>query len=314
MKYDKNDSESIACFSEALSTVCDDIMNGVPKSRACERHGVSLTMFNKVLHGLRKKSESSELAPSQNNISYKPWQDRLVADLGGDENTYIPEDFENELEHLESTYLTDDETAVISAYYKEHMSSTALSQKLGIAESTANSRKNSALRKLRKHRDELFHGREYDKRLTELQAMRKAHVNELKWMNDAIDFLKNTDTDADIPIDDTDVSNEAKAFFKKNGFLRIGDIMNIPLEELFVKVTDVFDDEGAFLSIDSGLSPDTPLSNIGLEPRTVKALEWKDLHTVEDVLQLPASEAVKIPHVPADQIVYIYRLVLFGDS
>ena len=314
MKYDKNDIESIACFSEALSTVCDDIMNGVPKSRACERHGVSLTMFNKVLHGLRKKSESSELAPSQNNISYKPWQDRLVADLGGDENTYIPEDFENELEHLESTYLTDDETAVISAYYKEHMTAAIMSQKLGIAESTANSRKNSALRKLRKHRDELFHGRDYDKRLTELQAMRKAHVNELKWMNDAIDFLKNTDADSDIPIDDTDVSNEAKAFFKKNGFLRIGDIMNIPLEELFVKVTDVFDDEGAFLSIDSGLSPDTPLSNIGLEPRTVKALEWNDLHTVEDVLQLPASDAVKIPHVPADQIVYIYRLVLFGDS
>ncbi len=314
MKYDKNDIESIACFSEALSTVCDDIMNGVPKSRACERHNVSLTMFNKVLHGLRKKSESSELAPSQNNISYKPWQDRLVADLGGDENTYIPEDFENELEHLESTYLTDDETAVISAYYKEHMTAAILSQKLGIAESTANSRKNSALRKLRKHRDELFHGREYDKRLTELQAMRKAHVNELKWMNDAIDFLKNTDADSDIPIDDTDVSNEAKAFFKKNGFLRIGDIMNVPLEELFVKVTDVFDDEGAFLSIDSGLSPDTPLSNIGLAPRTVKALEWKDLHTVEDVLQLPASDAVKIPHVSADQIVYIYRLVLFGDS
>lgn len=314
MKYDKNDIESIACFSEALSTVCDDIMNGVPKSRACERHGVSLTMFNKVLHGLRKKSESSELALSQNNISYKPWQDRLVADLGGNENTYIPEDFENELEHLESTYLTDDETAVISAYYKEHMTAAIMSQKLGIAESTANSRKNSALRKLRKHRDELFHGREYDKRLTELQAMRKAHVNELKWMNDAIDFLKNTDADSDIPIDDTDVSNEAKAFFKKNGFLRIGDIMDIPLEELFVKVTDVFDDEGAFLSIDSGLSPDTPLSNIGLEPRTVKALEWNDLHTVEDVLQLPASDAVKIPHVSADQIVYIYRLVLFGDS
>ncbi len=309
-----NDIESIACFSEALNAVCDDIMNGVPKSRACERHNVSLTMFNKVLHGLRKKSESSELAPSQNNISYKPWQDRLVADLGGDENTYIPEDFENELEHLESTYLTDDETAVVSAYYKEHMTAAILSQKLGIAESTANSRKNSALRKLRKHRDELFHGREYDKRLTELQAMRKAHVNELKWMNDAIDFLKNTDADSDIPIDDTDVSNEAKAFFKKNGFLRIGDIMNVPLEELFVKVTDVFDDEGAFLSIDSGLSPDTPLSNIGLEPRTVKALEWKDLHTVEDVLQLPASDAVKIPHVSADQIVYIYRLVLFGDS
>ena len=314
MKYDKNDIESIACFSEALSTVCDDIMNGVPKSRACERHGVSLTMFNKVLHGLRKKSESSELALSQNNISYKPWQDRLVADLGGNENTYIPEDFENELEHLESTYLTDDETAVISAYYKEHMTAAIMSQKLGIAESTANSRKNSALRKLRKHRDELFHGREYDKRLTELQAMRKAHVNELKWMNDAIDFLKNTDADSDIPIDDTDVSNEAKAFFKKNGYLRIGDIMDIPLEELFVKVTDVFDDEGAFLSIDSGLSPDTPLSNIGLEPRTVKALEWNDLHTVEDVLQLPASDAVKIPHVSADQIVYIYRLVLFGDS
>lgn len=314
MKYDKNDIESIACFSEALSTVCDDIMNGVPKSRACERHGVSLTMFNKVLHGLRKKSESSELAPSQNNISYKPWQDRLVADLGGDENTYVPEDFENELEHLESTYLTDDETAVISAYYKEHMTAAIMSQKLGIAESTANSRKNSALRKLRKHRDELFHGKEYEDRLAELTVLREKHITEIRWISDAIDYLKDTDADAQIPIDETEVSDEAKTFFRTNGFSKIGDIMNVPLEDLFVKVTDVFDDEGAFLSVDSGISPDTPLSETGLLPKTVKALEWKNLHTISDVLKLSAIDAVKIPHVSAEQIVYIYRLVLFGDS
>lgn len=186
-----------------------------------------------------------------------------------------------------------------------------IAEQLNIAESTVNSRKNSALRK---HRDELFHGKEFEDRLAELSAFREKHITEIRWISDAIDYLKDMDADAQIPIDETEVSDEAKAFFRANGFSKIGDIMIVPLEGLFVKVTDVFDDEGAFLSVDSGISPDTPLSETGLLPKTVKALEWKNLHTISDVLKLSAIDAVKIPHVSADQIVYIYRLVLFGDS
>lgn len=63
MKYDMNDIENIADFSEALRAVCEDIMNGIPKSRACESHGVSLTMFNKIMHGLRKTSGTDSITP-----------------------------------------------------------------------------------------------------------------------------------------------------------------------------------------------------------------------------------------------------------
>lgn len=63
MKYDMNDIENIADFSEALRAVCEDIMNGIPKSRACESHGVSLTMFNKIMHGLKKTTAKDGIAP-----------------------------------------------------------------------------------------------------------------------------------------------------------------------------------------------------------------------------------------------------------
>lgn len=254
------------------------------------------------------------LPPPRNISSYKPWQDRLAADLGGDEDTYIPEDFETELDSLEKTFLTEGEAEVLNLFYKNHCPASMIAEQLGIAESTVNSHKISALRKLRKHRDELFHGKEYEDRLAELTVLREKHITEIRWISDAIDYLKDTDADAQIPIDETEVSDEAKTFFRTNGFSKIGDIMNVPLEDLFVKVTDVFDDEGAFLSVDSGISPDTPLSETGLLPKTVKALEWKNLHTISDVLKLSAIDAVNIPHVSADQIVYIYRLVLFGDS
>ena len=313
MKYDMNDIDHISDFSESLRAVCDDIKAGVPKSRACEKHGVSLTMFNKIMHGLRKTSGTDSIT-SKNTSSYKPWQDRLAADLGGDEDTYIPDDFESELDFLEKTFLTEGEATVLNAFYKNHLPASMISQQLSVAESTVNTRRNSALRKLRKHRDELFHGKEYEDRLAELTALREKHITEIRWISDAIDYLKDVDADAHIPIDEAEVSDEAKAFFRKNGFSKIGDIMNVPLADLFVKVTDVFDDEGAFLSVDSGMSPDTPLSETGLLPKTVKALEWKNLHTISDVLKLSAIDAVKIPHVSADQIVYIYRLVLFGDS
>ncbi len=314
MKYDMNDIDHISDFSESLRAVCDDIKAGVPKSRACEKHGVSLTMFNKIMHGLRKTTGQDCIAPPQNISSYKPWQDRLAADLGGDEDTYIPDDFESELDFLETTYLTESESEVLSAFYMNHLPVSMIAEQLNIAESTVNTRKISALRKLRKHRDELFHGKEYEDRLAELTVLREKHITEIRWISDAIDYLKDTDADAQIPIDETEVSDEAKTFFRTNGFSKIGDIMNVPLEDLFVKVTDVFDDEGAFLSVDSGISPDTPLSETGLLPKTVKALEWKNLHTISDVLKLSAIDAVKIPHVSAEQIVYIYRLVLFGDS
>ena len=63
MKYDMNDIDHISDFSESLRAVCDDIKAGVPKSRACEKHGVSLTMFNKIMHGLRKTSGTDSITP-----------------------------------------------------------------------------------------------------------------------------------------------------------------------------------------------------------------------------------------------------------
>lgn len=314
MRYKTSDIKNVENFAEKLKQVCDDILeNGMPKSRACEKYGVSLSMFDSVMRGLRK----SDTPPQGTNVRYyKPWQDRLITDLGGSEDTYIPEDFEEELQTLENTFLSEEESTVIKAYYPENKTLKKISDELCIAQSTAGARLNSALRKLRKHREELFHGKEYEARISELEKLGESHRQELHWILDAINSIKTIDPDAETPIDKAPISEEAKAFYRKNGFSKIGDIMELPLSELFVKVTDAADDAGAFLTIsgDNGISPDTPVRQLGLKPQTVSILEWNHISTVRDVLRLSAEDILSIPHLSAEQVLHIYRLVLFGED
>lgn len=63
---------------------------------------------------------------------------------------------------LENTFLSKEESTVSKAYYPENKTLKKISDELCIAQSTAGARLNSALRKLRKHREELFHGKEYE--------------------------------------------------------------------------------------------------------------------------------------------------------
>lgn len=317
MRYTTSDIKAIEKFADALKCTCEDIRDGMPKSRACENNGISLSMFNRIMYGLRRiRSDKNEQSSDSADDFYKPWQDRLIADLGAGSDAFIPDDFEDTLSYVFSVCLSDGESRTIMLYYKEAMPTERIATSLGVSIDTVRVYRKKALRKLKKHRDMLVHGIRYEQRIKQLSEMQQKYHQALEWIHEAIDYLNTIGHDEKTQISDIQISDEAKIFFKDNGFYKIADIIGVPLKDLFVRITDQADDDGVFLSIsgDKGIKADTPLRNCGLKQGVLNVLEWNGIHTVQDLLSLSSGDIMSIPHIKADDIIKVYRLVLLGED
>ena len=300
MRYTTEDIKSIRRFAERLQAACDDIMNGTPKSQACEQNEVSLSMFNQTMHGARRIASSrkntgnpDETVPPEHPV----WQDRLADDIGGDENTVILEDFEETLEDIAEKYLTEGEWEVIKLYYEKHLTIKETAAQLN--------------RKLRRHSEELFKGNTYIGDYRELREKYQKHLHELDWIRDALDYLSEIDADKETEIDDMDISDEAKDFYDEKGFVKLSDVMAVSLQDLFT----VINDSVIFPGIKNSFSADTPIENLGIKNSVVAALKYNDICTVHDMLSTPPDELTQIPHVTPGQILKAYyRLLTQTDA
>ena len=314
MRYTTEDIKSIRRFAERLQAACDDIMNGTPKSQACEQNEVSLSMFNQTMHGARRIASSrkntgnpDETVPPEHPV----WQDRLADDIGGDENTVILEDFEETLEDIAEKYLTEGEWEVIKLYYENHLTIKETADMLKISVSAVSERKKKALRKLRRHGEELFKGNTYNGDYRELREKYQKYLHELDWIRDALDYLSEIDADKETEIDDMDISDEAKDFYNEKGFVKLSDVMAVPLQDLFTVITD----SATFPGIINSFSADTPIENLGIKNSVVAALKYNDICTVHDLLSTTPDELTQIPHVTPGQLLKAYyRLLTQTDA
>ena len=314
MRYTTEDIKSIRHFAERLQATCDDIMDGTPKSQACERNEVSLSMFNQVMHGQRRiasHQKEGELSKEGQLPEHPVWQDRLADDIGGDENTVILEDFEETLEDIAEKYLTEGEWEVIQLYYEKHLTIKETADMLELSVSAVSERKKKALRKLKRHSEELFKGNTYNGDYKELTEKYQQHIQELDWIRDALDYLSEIDADKETEIDDMDISDEAKDFYDEKGFVKLSDVMAVPLQDLFT----VINDSVTFPGITNSFSADTPIENLGIKNSVVAALKYNDICTVHDMLSTPPDELTQIPHVTLGQLLKAYyRLLTQTDA
>ncbi len=314
MRYTTEDIKSIRSFAERLQTACDDIMDGTPKSQACEQNEISLSMFNQVMHGQRRvAAHKKEAEPSEEGRlpEHPVWQDKLADDIGGDEDTVILKDFEETLEDISEKYLTEGEWEVIKLYYEKHLTIKETADTLKISVSAVSERKKKALRKLRRHSEELLKGNTYNEDYRELTEKYQKHLHELDWIRDALDYLSEIDADKEAEIDDMDISDEAKDFYNEKGFVKLSDVMPVSLQDLFT----VINDSVTFPGIINSFSADTPIEDLGIKNSVVAALKYNDICTVHDMLSTPPDELTQIPHVTPGQLLKAYyRLLTQTDA
>lgn len=309
MRYTTEDIKSIRRFAEKLQAACDDIMNGTPKSQACEQNEVSLSMFNQTMHGARRISSSRKNTGNPDETvppDHPVWQDRLADDIGGSEDTVILEDFEETLEDIAEKYLTEGEWEVIKLYYEKHLTIKETADTLKISASAVSERKKKALRKLRRHSEELLKGNTYNEDYRELTEKYQKHLHELDWIRDALDYLSEIDADKETKIDDMDISDEAKDFYRERGFMKLADVMAVPLQDLFIAIND----SCTFPGVTGAISADTSIKDLGLSQRTIGALEYNGIHTIRDMLSISPDELTHIPHISPSQILKVYYMLL----
>lgn len=314
MRYTTEDIKSIRRFAERLRAACDDIMDGTPKSQACDQNEVSLSMFNQVMHGQRRiaaHQKEGELSKEDQLPDHPVWQDRLADDIGGDEDTVILEDFEETLNDIAGEYLTEGEWEVIKLYYEKHLTIKETAAQLNLSYSAVSERKKKALRKLRRHSEELFKGNTYYGDYRELTEKYQKHLHELDWIRDALDYLSEIDADKETEIDDMDISDEAKDFYNEKGFVKLSDVMGVPLQDLFTMINDSV----TFPGIINSFSGDTPIEDLRIKNSVVAALKYNDIYTVHDLLSTPPDELTQIPHVtPIQLLKAYYRLLTQTDA
>lgn len=309
MRYTTEDIKSIRRFAERLQAACDDIMNGTPKSQACEQNEVSLSMFNQAMHGQRRiaaHQKESKLSKEDQLPEHPVWQDRLADDIGGDENTVILEDFEETLEDIAEKYLTEGEWEVIQLYYKKHLTIKETAAQLNLSTSAVSERKKKALRKLKRHSEELFKGNTYNKGLKDLVEKYQAHIKELDWIRNGLDYLSEIDEDVETEIDKTDISDEAVHFYKERGVDKLSDVLGVSLYDLFTAINDSLD----FPGMKNSFTADAPIEDLEIKNRAVAALKYNGIYTVHDLLSTPPDELTRIPHVTPGQLLKAYYRLL----
>lgn len=231
MKYTPEDIARVKSFALRLSAACEDITGGKPKSRALEDHHISRSLFYTILRGLHQAESLTQ--EEVDGLKHPAWQDELTSDLGVDEPCYMPADFEETLTRMEGTLLAPEEREVIEAYYKGHKSIAEISVQLGIAESTVRSRRRSALKELSAHREELVLGAEYLDRLRAARQAQSDHLDEMRWMQDAIDWIEDTDAESAQSLEDMEISEEARQFYREHGLTTVAEAMRYDLAGIF---------------------------------------------------------------------------------
>ena len=230
MKYTSKDISDVKKYAERLQTACDEMLGGKPKSRALEENGINRSGFYTILNGIHRKNASEE--PDE-DLSHPAWQDAFIYDISGDQNVYLPPDFEEELKAIEERFFNPDEIAIINAFYQEQKSIAEISETLGIAQSSVRTKKKRSLKKLASHKNELYHGKEFTVKLSSLKNAQSAHLQMLSWIQDALDWLEDCDDEMKESLDSLDISSEARQFYHDNGLVTLGDAIKYDLAELF---------------------------------------------------------------------------------
>ena len=177
---------------------------------------------------------------------------------------------------------------------------------LELSVSAVSERKKKALRKLRRHSEELFKGNTYNGDYKELTEKYQQHLQELDWIRDALDYLSEIEADKKSEIDDMDISDEAKDFYDEKGFVKLSDVMVVPLQNLFKAINDSI----TFPGIINSFPADTPIEDLGIKNSVVAALKYNGIYTVRDMLSIPPDELTQIPHVTPGQILKAYYRML----
>lgn len=285
----------------------------MPRSQAFEKEGISQSMFLTIVRGLRRQEKSEQ--DDIREVMHPSWEDELVHDITGDEYFYLPEDFHEELNRIEETFLSKQESSVIELLYPGHLTNEETAGRMGISVPTVRSLKKNALSTLREHSGELYAGRKLMENIEQVQKEQKKHQQSLGWMQQALGFLGQLSDDEDSLVEDQPVSQEALSFYRRNGLTRLSDVCRYRLGQLFTSISDEFmpgEMLGAVRESDD-FSLDSPLDeSIGIDTRTAHAFEEAGIHTVREFLRLPEDEIFSIRGVGAATIVHIWRRVLFG--
>lgn len=320
MRITVSDIREARDFAGQLEKACDGILNGETRTDALGREDISLSVFLTLIRGLRKTSGSDEGQQAE-KLRHPAWQDRLMHEVTGNEYFYLPDDFEEALHDTMERVLLDDERRVIDLLYPQTKSYQTVAEETGLSENTVRAREKSAIKKLRAHENEFVMGKEYIFRLSELQQKQDEYQQTLDWMDEALDYLDDLGSDEAGKVADQPVSPTALSFYRRNGLVTLADVVEHTLPELFTRVTDAADENGAFerdgeylLAVRSGdFSIDSELNeSIGLDTKTTNAFAEAGVHTVRDFLALPEEDAFSIKGIGPKTVVYIYRRVLFG--
>lgn len=295
-------------FAKRLEAACELMLDGTPRSQALDRKSVSLSVFLNLIKSLKKAGMEENPA----DVSHPAWQDQLVYDMSGEEYYYLPDDFEEELDEVCIRSLDEEESQVIHLLYPQRKTIEQTAEKLGVSENTVRARRRSALRKLKEHSRELFAGKKYLDKLEDIRTQRDAHQQELDWMTDALYFLEDIDEDEKTPVDELPVSQEALAFYRRNGLTTIADVINYSPSELFTEITKAAGGLATVRESDD-FSLDSPLDeSIGLDTKTANAFKLAGISTVREYLALDEATLLSIKGVGPKTIIWLYRRVLFG--
>lgn len=310
MRVNQSDMCEAGIFAVSLQKACDEMLAGEPMSTALSENDISKNTFITLIKGLRKPG--SHDMPDKEHMEalrHPAWQDELAYDICGDDSVYVPPDFEEALHDAEEKYLDQEETAVIESYYKKGMTVRQAARFAGIDDSNAGNKKNMALAELRKHKDELFAGKKFMDRYHELKEAYDRQADGIRWMDEAIGFLKRMDKDGDNDFTGQDgLPDEAREFYTANGFRKISDIYGASPEELVKKIYD-FATERAMVKNDA-FSLDDKLADLEFPEETLEAFEDAGLITVDDALSLSEDEAAALPRAGRKGIMRLYKTAL----
>ena len=254
------------------------------------------------------------LHDQEQHLRHPVWQDALLEDICGSEEAYLSDDFEEELYDVEKRYMKKEEAELINRLYIDGKTIAEIAEEQQCSEPPLRTRKRRALKTLRDHKKELVLGKDYIDKYKELLKLNSDHINQLEWMEKAIEYLEKLSAQTAEKIKDTGISNDAKTFYENNGFYYLADIIGVDFEKLFVAITTETTKKGSFLAVSGGkgVSPDTPLPELGFKESIITAFHNAGYNTVGDILKLDETQVRSIPGIGLKQIIHLYRRVIFG--
>lgn len=319
MQFRTSDIHLAEDFARKLSEACVRMLEGIPVSQALLDSGVSVSTFTTLVKGLRRSADVKlPTSDDLEQLRHPAWQDDLIYDLCGERYAYVPRDFDETLARIEDEELNQTEKEIIDSFYRRHQSMAEISQKLGIDDSNVRVKKNQALMKLRDRGSDLVLGEEYLSRLAEMRQQYHQHEDELTWMNSAISFMKQIDTDFDRDVaSDDELTDSEVRFLTEHGVRKLRDLMTVDTSELLIDMVESMEGyaalfDNADMAVQMRVYPDTPLSELGFGRRILDAFHREGLHTAGDVFALSEREVQSIDGVGDRQIIHLCWQALQG--